>query len=540
MDAIKKKNINSEKEKDLVVFWFRRDLRLSDHQGLMALSDQDRLVIPLYLFSENSDSPLCPGGAATWWVKESLMDLDRQLGGKLVLGNIDEFSYFPSQKNGVDETTMQSRQICGALLEICKKCGSKTVAVTESLFSYPGSYQKLGGSSRIQVCRRESLDWEIEKILKKEGVKFVAYPDSDLVPPGSIGKDNGFPYQVFTPFYKKFLATNKIATINGSFEKQKISWYAGGGFNGTEKSTNLFYSTKNCGWLKSRPYRARGFLGFWKPGSSHVEGIVHSFAVKKVVNYSLDRDFPAMDGTSLLSPYLAFGEVSARQVWNKIVGEKTISNILSDHHSFLRQLVWRLFSKETLRTFPWMIGKNFQEKYDRFPWSNDFERLTKWQKGQTGIPIVDAAMRQLWRTGWMHNRLRMVVGSFLVKNLQIHWSYGEKWFWDTLVDADLANNVFGWQWVAGCGLDAAPFFRIFNPLTQSKKFDPKGAFIRKYLPELKGDDQDTIHDPWGLSDSSGKCGTERKLFSDCTLYPEPIVSLKTSRADTLSKLKALT
>jgi len=539
VDATKKKVSECNKDDSIVVFWFRRDLRLSDHPGLSSLCKQGCSIVPLFLFSEKEDSPLSQGGAAKWWLKQSLKELDGLLDGKLILGNVDDFSDSLAQKAAGYQTTIQSRQICSALLELCQHLGSKTVAVTESLFSSRLSAPNPKAGRPSVLNERECFDWEIKEILSAHDIDLIIFPDSHLISPGGLKKDDGSPYQVFTPFYKKFLATNPGQDFRSSFQRSNANWVGLEVFKQNSLPHNLFHSVKNCHWVQSSPFWADKFSASWIPGSVQAEKLVRLFAKERAEGYSQNRDFPSVGGTSLLSPYLAFGEVSPRQVWCQVAENQPANKIPPDRLSFLRQLVWRLFSRETIRAFPRMVEKGFQEKYDRFPWANDPQHLAKWQKGETGVPIVDAAMRQLWETGWMHNRLRMVVGSFLVKNLQVHWSYGEKWFWDTLVDADLSNNVFGWQWVAGCGLDAAPFFRIFNPLTQSRKFDPEGTFLRKFLPELKDCDRKEIHDPLGLLEQSSARKKASRLFPLSVDYPEPIVCLKETRADTLAKFRSL-
>ena len=231
------------------------------------------------------------------------------------------------------------------------------------------------------------------------------------------------------------------------------------------------------------------FSSEWTPGRAGAEQKLEKFCDNSIGKYSTARNVLAQNGTSLLSPHLAFGEISPKEIWNK-------ANLLPNAEPFLRQILWREFANSFAYYFPKSTDYSWKEKFEKYPWENNSEYINKWQKGQTGYPIVDAGMRQLWQTGWMHNRTRMIVGSFLVKDLLIHWLEGARWFWDTLVDADIANNTLGWQWVAGSGPDAAPYFRIFNPMLQGKKFDSNGDYVRKYIPELNRLPKKWIHSPW--------------------------------------------
>jgi deoxyribodipyrimidine photo-lyase len=240
-------------------------------------------------------------------------------------------------------------------------------------------------------------------------------------------------------------------------------------------------------------------------------------------NYKVGRDFPSENYVSKLSPYLHFGEISPNQIWYNAIADRDIHEKNVDH--FLSELGWREFSYNLLYHFPSLQVDNLNQKFDRFPWINDENLVKKWQNGETGFPIVDAGMRELWATGYMHNRVRMIVASFLVKNLLVHWHEGERWFWDCLVDADMANNAAGWQWVAGSGADAAPYFRIFNPVTQGIKFDPNGAYIRKYLPEIRHLPDEFLFKPW--------------TFLEKVNYPRPMVELDNSRKRSLEAFASL-
>ena len=267
----------------------------------------------------------------------------------------------------------------------------------------------------------------------------------------------------------------------------------------------------------------------WQVGEEAALARLDTFLDTGLPGYHEGRNIPARPHVSRLSPHLHFGEISPNQAWYALAPLLGDGRLRNDIDSFRRELGWREFSRYLLRYFPELPKQNFQSKFDRFPWREDPESLTRWQLGMTGYAMVDAGMRELWQTGYMHNRVRMIVGSFLIKNLLLHWRHGEEWFWDTLVDADLANNSASWQWVAGTGADAAPYFRIFNPVTQGLKFDPDGDYVRRFVPELRGLEGRSVHEPWKLPRA------KRESFD----YPEPIVDLKVTRERALAVFKAL-
>ena len=269
----------------------------------------------------------------------------------------------------------------------------------------------------------------------------------------------------------------------------------------------------------------------WGIGERSAHKNLTEFLTKGIKYYKKGRDDPSGLNVSKLSPYLHFGEISPRQIWKSV--NQIPSDVNADH--FCSELGWREFSYSQLYFNPQLPQENLQTKFDRFPWKNDEGKLSAWQKGLTGIPMVDAGMRELWQTGYMHNRVRMITGSFLVKNLLLHWHYGRDWFWDCLVDADLANNSAGWQWIAGCGADAAPYFRIFNPITQGQKFDSEGKYVRRFVPELANLPTKYLFNPW-------EAPTEILEAANVIIggnYPEPIVDLKTSRLEALEAFNSL-
>jgi deoxyribodipyrimidine photo-lyase len=273
----------------------------------------------------------------------------------------------------------------------------------------------------------------------------------------------------------------------------------------------------------------------WSPGEDGAAARLREFLSSGLHHYDEGRNRPDQRYVSRLSPHLHFGELSPNQAWFAVHDSQSSEELTPDADRFLSELGWREFSHNLLFNEPTLPTGNLQRKFDKFPWNDDEKSLRRWQRGQTGYPIVDAGMRELWRTGYMHNRVRMIVGSFLVKNLLLHWLHGARWFWDTLVDADLANNSAGWQWIAGCGADAAPYFRIFNPVTQGKKFDPQGLYVRRFVPELAEMPDKFIHNPW-------EAPSEVLSVANVALgdnYPEPVVDLKASRERALAAFKSL-
>jgi deoxyribodipyrimidine photo-lyase len=278
-----------------------------------------------------------------------------------------------------------------------------------------------------------------------------------------------------------------------------------------------------------------GIAEAWKPGEAGALERLESFLDEGIRNYKEDRNRPDLENVSRLSPHLHFGEISPHQVWHAANSLKATGGLENDIDHFLSELGWREFSYSLLYHWPALPHNNLQGKFDRFPWREDPASLRRWQRGQTGYPIVDAGMRELWQTGYMHNRVRMIVGSFLVKNLLLHWHQGEAWFWDTLVDADLANNSASWQWIAGCGADAAPYFRIFNPVTQGRKFDPNGVYVRRLVPEIAALPDKFLHSPWEAP-APVLAGVGIELGSD---YPRPMVDLKASRERALEAFRSI-
>ena len=339
-------------------------------------------------------------------------------------------------------------------------------------------------------------------------------------------KADGSPYRVFTPYYRNLrrllplqppLPTPRNLPAVVNIKHLKL--------------TDLqFLDVAELGLLPKLDWH-QGVMSHWQAGERAARRQLKRFLASPVECYGMDRDIPSVQGTSLLSAHLHFGEISPRQIVHELY--KTRPEVIeakSGAETFLKEVFWREFAYHLLYHFPHTVNQPLDKRFDRFPWPKVPEdTLLRWQQGRTGVPIIDAGMRQLWQTGWMHNRVRMIVGSYLVKNLMIPWQQGEQWFRDTLVDADLASNVMGWQWTAGSGADAAPYFRVFNPVLQGKKFDPDGRYVRAWVPELAKLDNKTIHSPWELGD------TQRTSID----YPDPLVDLKVSRVRALSAFESI-
>jgi deoxyribodipyrimidine photo-lyase len=457
---------------DPAIAWFRRNLRLTDNRAWLAACQSGRPVIAVYI-SDELDS----GGASRWWLHGSLASLRDSLA-----------------EHGFD-LVIRSGDPVENLQDIIAKSGARALFCS----------RRFEPEARRQEKRlREALSDEVERHV---------YDDFLLRHPKIIKTGGGSPYRVFTPFYRASTAAGEPDLPLPAPDEIQA-------FPGELDSIGL----EELELLPYRPDWAGGLRENWQPGEAGALRQLDDFELR-VADYAGDRDLPAIDGTSRLSPHLHFGEISPRQAWHAIrqSGGSTLSADRAE--PFLRQLYWRDFSWYLLYHFPDLPTDPLRPEFANFPWAGSDEQLEAWQRGRTGIPIVDAGMRQLWETGWMHNRVRMLVASFLVKNLLIPWQEGRAWFDDTLVDADMGNNAAGWQWVAGCGTDAAPYFRIFNPVTQSKKFDADGSYIRRWVPELEALPAKMIHDPW-LADPAVLADFGVALGES---YPEPLVDLGETR-----------
>jgi deoxyribodipyrimidine photo-lyase len=459
---------------DPAIVWFRRDLRLSDNPALIAAFARGGPVIPVFVWAPEEDRPWQPGAAARWWLHHSLDCLSRELasrGSRLVIRKGLSFE---------------------ALLELVRETGAR------GLFW-----------NRVYEPAASRRDRRLEHRFEALGLKVGTFNASLLFEPAGVRNKQGRPFQVFTPFWRS-------CTEQAVFDPPAPAMRRLLGPRRWPKSANLSE-------LKLLPTvnRAAGFQSAWTPGERGAQSALRRFLKSGLDRYVESRDTPALDLTSRLSPHLHFGEIGPRQIWHA-VSESGAEGVGG---AYLRQLGWREFAHHLLFHFPHTPTEPLRPEYAAFPWRKDPRSLRAWQAGRTGYPLVDAGIRQLWQTGWMHNRVRMIVASFLVKDLLLPWQDGSKWFWDTLVDADLANNTMGWQWAAGCGADAAPYFRVFNPVLQGEKFDPKGAYVRHWVPELARLPGRWIHKPWA---APAKVLTEAGMALGRT-YPRPIVDHAAAR-----------
>ena len=459
-----------------VLVWFRQDLRLADNPALHHAARTGRPVVPVYVLDDETPGDWRPGGASRWWLHHSLAalaaDLAR-LGSPLIL------------RRGRADVAIRT---------LVGETGADTVVWNRCYEPYA-------------IAR----DSQIKADLKAAGIEVLSHPGNVLNEPWTVQTGAGQPYKVFTPFSRAVFARtdpgaplprpDRLAPPPRMPESERLA---------------------DWGLHPSDPDWSTGFTPLWTPGEAGAWARLERFLATACVGYREGRDIPGRDGTSRLSPHLHFGEISALDVWRQgqALAARDSRPLCREHvDAFLREIVWRDFGQNLLYHFPTLPDRPLNPRFESFPWTNDPAALRAWTRGRTGYPIVDAGIRQLWATGWMHNRVRMIVGSLLVKHLLLPWREGERWFWDTLVDADLGNNAAGWQWIAGCGADAAPYFRVFNPVLQGQKFDPDGAYVRTWVPELANLPAQFIHAPWRApEDALRRAGV--RLGDD---YPRPII-----------------
>lgn len=466
--------------KPLAIHWFRQDLRLSDNPALVAAANTGK-VLPIFILDDENAGDQKVGGASRWWLHWSLNALSKSLRGQLRVYRGDAKVIL---KNLVNQTPN-----CAVFWNRC--------------------YEPW----------RITRDKQIKVMLSDLGIESHSFNGSLLWEPWSVHKKDGTPYKVFTPFYRrgclsespprKPLPRPKMAFTKGDFQSLPMD--------------DLDLLPKIHWDIQLQPH--------WKIGEAPAQTRLKHFVEEGLDNYKEGRNYPAKENVSRLSPHLHWGEISPNQIWYDV--QRAGNGVNED--CLLSELGWRDFSYSLLYHFPTLPIKNLQAKFDAFPWRNNAKRLRAWQRGMTGYPIVDAGMRELWQTGYMHNRVRMIVGSFLVKNLLLHWHHGERWFWDCLADADLASNSASWQWIAGCGADAAPYFRVFNPVTQGEKFDPSGAYTRLFVPELSALPDKYLYRPWEAPESV----LDNASIELGVTYPRPIVDVKASREQALEAFQSI-
>jgi deoxyribodipyrimidine photo-lyase len=484
------------------IVWFRLDLRLADNPALHAAVERGRPIVPVFIWSPDEEGAWAPGAASRWWLHQSLKSFDaslRELGSRLIL------------RRGPSLPSLR---------ELVKETGA------DSVF-WNRRYEP------ALIAR----DTEIKKTLQADGLQVESFNSALLFEPWEIKNSTGKPFQVFTPFWRACLS--RSATPGGVADKSAVAGRVPPrGTSSTLLAPSLWPKSLPLASLELEPKLdwASGMRAAWKPGEAGAKEQFDRFLKEAVTEYPQGRDRPDLAGTSRLSPHLHFGEISPRQIWERCSRARRARHQASDSFSaYLRQLGWREFAHHLLYHFPHTPDAPLRSEFARFPWTKDPKALKAWQRGRTGYPLVDAGMRELWTTGWMHNRVRMVVASLLVKDLLLPWQEGARWFWDTLVDADLANNTLGWQWVAGCGADAAPFFRIFNPVNQGEKFDPNGDYVRRWCPELARLPAPWIRKPW---EAPPAVLQDAGVALDRT-YPKPIIRHAIARMRALATYKSV-
>lgn len=470
-----------------VIVWFRRDLRLSDNPALQAAVATGQPIVPVFIRDDEDAGARRPGGASRWWLHGSLASLDadlRRLGG-----------------SGLVLRTGSAAQVIPALVA---ETGARTVV-------WNRRYEPWA------VAR----DGALKAALRERGVDVRSFNGALLAEPARFFNKSGAPYQVFTPFWRALRAGAEPPDFQPAPDRLNIAPDVAG------------EALDSWALRPTRPDWAGGLREMWTPGEAGAAARLRAFTDEAVFAYADRRNVPGVTGTSRLSPHLHFGEIGPWQVWRAAVaaGEAVHGDPLQRGvETFLSEIGWREFSAHLLFHFPTLPETALKPEFDRMPWRDDPAALAAWRKGLTGYPIVDAGLRELWATGWMHNRVRMIVASFLIKDLMIDWRQGEAWFWDTLVDADLASNAASWQWVAGSGADAAPYFRVFNPVSQGQTFDPEGAYVRLWVPELARLSNALIHAPWTASAAQLE-GAGVRLGRD---YPRPLVDHAQARQHALA------
>ncbi|MFT6098552.1 MAG: deoxyribodipyrimidine photo-lyase [Arenicella sp.] len=461
--------------------WLREDLRLFDNPALHYAASQGEAT-PVYIFPEGL------GGASYWWLHHSLTSLQVSLA-----------------EQGV-RLILRTGEPGAVLAKLCQETQATSV-VWNRVYSPEGI----------------AAGTELKQSLTDAGIASKSFNAQLLIEPTQILNKQGSPFKVFTPFWRHCLSQLDPTPLldNPRFVKTSHSIES--------------ESLNSWGLLPTSPDWSTGFDARWTPGEAGAQDKWQKFTENTISRYKDGRDIPIEENTSMLSPHLAFGEIGAKQLWfetHQAIASREIDS--ENGNKFLAEIGWREYSRYLLVHFPHIINQPFNSKFENFPWQDNPTLLAAWQQGQTGYPIVDAGMRELWATGYMHNRVRMITASFLTKHCLTHWTEGMAWFWDTLVDADIANNTASWQWVAGSGADASPYFRIFNPILQGDKFDKEGAYIRKWVPELAKLDNKYVNKPWEADPMSLQ-------LAGITLgkdYPMPIVDHKEAREVALAAYKA--
>jgi len=462
------------------LLWLDNDLRIHDHEALRAALADPGPVLPVFVWAPETLGDWAPGAASRWWLHHSLQALQAQLadrGAGLHLAQGD-----PGQR----------------LRELAEAVDADTVHWTRRL-----------GPERTR------RDERVRQVLAEASLDVHVHDGRILHDPAEVETTSGGPYRVFTPFWDRFQAEVHVPRPQPAPEAIATPSSVPGGCELVDLD------------LLPTPDWAHGLRETWRPGEAGAHQRLATVVDDRLDAYLEARDRPDVEGTSRLSPHLAWGEISPRAVWWR-VKDAILDGAVDPEaaRGFLRQVGWREFGYHLIHHFPQTPTEPLREKYENLPWRQAPDELERWRRGRTGFPLVDAGLRQLWHEGWIHNRVRMVVAAFLAKHLLLPWQEGAEWFWDTLVDADLANNTLGWQWAAGCGADAQPFFRMFNPMTQGEDHDPDGVYVRRWVPELADLPDEYLNRPW-------EAPPEVLAQADVELgedYPEPIVDHGEARA----------
>ncbi len=473
-----------------IIVWFRNDLRLADNRALTAAVATKAAVLPVFIHDPQAAGDWTPGSASRWWLHHSLTALSEALekrGSQLVF------------RQGSSESVLR---------QLVDEIGAGGLYFSRSYEPW----------ARVQEER-------VKAAFDESPVEVKRFAGALLREPEDVRTKAGEPFKVYTPFWRALMA---LGAPGAPLPAPKS-------VPGLDQSVA---SDRLADWtlLPTQPDWAGGLQDMWSPGEKSAQVRLAAFLKGPIGSYADQRNVPSVEGTSRLSPHLHFGEVSPRQCWQlAVAGREMALQTDAALETFLKELVWREFSYQLLFHWPTLPDQPFRPEFAAFPWETDAAKLKAWQRGRTGYPIVDAGMRQLWHTGWMHNRVRMIVASFLVKHLLIPWQAGAAWFWDTLVDADLASNSASWQWVAGSGADAAPYFRIFNPITQGEKFDTDATYVRRWVPEIAQLPDGVIHAPW----TAPKAVLDKAGITLGETYPLPIVDHAAARQRALDGYAAM-
>ena len=471
-------------ENNKALVWIRDDFRVNHNSALAYASENHEQVSTVYIF--NPEDYENKREAQRWWIYHSLINFKQEL----------------------SKFNISLELLVGDEVQVLKK-----IKTADNVSLY---------WNKIPEPGEEKKEKKIIKNFEEKNINYKFFKGNILSEHKEVTKDDGTPFKVFTPFWRvaEQVYLNKVPPKKSKTKKKNKKIFI------FKQSSDLSKVLPNKNWFKK-------FEKYWTPSEIRSGKVLDELIEKKIGNYHKTRDYPSIEGTSKISPYLKHGQVHVEKIWESC---QNIQNKNTGYRKFVNEIGWREFSHSLINYFPQMLKGNLRKEFDSFPWIENKKNLEAWKKGLTGYSIVDAGMRELYETGWIHNRVRMIVGSFLVKHLRIHWKEGEKYFRNTLLDFNVANNVASWQWVAGCGADAAPYFRIFNPILQGEKFDKDGTYVKHWVPELKNVPSKFIHRPWEMDDETQK-SINIKIGKD---YPLPIVDHAKAREQALKAFDKIT